>query len=131
MTPRDAADKALDAVPSLPRDEDGPVFAEPWQAQAFAMTLALHQAGQFEWAEWVDIFADEIAKAQGFGDPDIGDTYYHHWLAALERIIGEKGIASAAVLDKVKSAWDRAARQTPHGTPIRLEPGIAEMVRDG
>lgn len=129
MNPRDAAKKALDAVPSLPRDDDGPVFAEPWQAQAFVMTLALNEAGRFTWPEWVDVFSEEIAKAQNAGDPDVGDTYYHHWLAALERILAEKGIAKTELLDQVKSAWDEAARRTPHGLPIELEPGVVEIVR--
>ncbi len=130
MNPHDAARKALDAVPSLPRDDDGPVFAEPWQAQAFAMTLALHEAGRFSWPEWVEIFTDEINKAQSAGDPDFGDTYYHHWLAALERIVAEKGIATEDMLDHVKSAWDDAAKRTPHGAPIHLAAGIVETVRN-
>ncbi|MGE5271139.1 MAG: nitrile hydratase accessory protein [Thiohalocapsa sp.] len=110
-----------DAVPSLPRDpEGGPVFDEPWQAQAFAMTLALHRRGLFGWPEWAAALAAEIKRAQAAGDPDSGDTYYHHWLAALERLLGEKGIADPAMLARYRDAWHHAADRTPHGTPIEL-----------
>ncbi len=110
------------AVPSLPRDEAGPVFHEPWQAQAFAMTLALHKRGLFTWTEWAAALAAEIKRAQAAGDPDTGDTYYHHWLAALEGLIAEKGVTDRATLLRYHDAWDRAADRTPHGTPIELRP---------
>jgi nitrile hydratase accessory protein len=111
----------MELLPSLPRDEEGPVFAEPWQAQAFAMTLELHQAGRFTWPEWAEYLAGEIAAAGSRGDPDLGDTYYHHWLAALEKIVADKGLASAGELSARKHAWDEAARATPHGQPIVLD----------
>ena len=86
-----AAFEALAAVvPSLPRDEGGPVFHEPWEAQAFAMTLALYRRGLFTWPEWAAALSEEIKRAQAAGDPDRGDTYYRHWLAALERLVAEK-----------------------------------------
>lgn len=110
------------AVPSLPRDESGPVFHEPWQAQAFAMTLALNRQGLFTWPEWAAALAAEIKRAQAAGDPDSGETYYHHWLAALERLVAEKGVTDAATLGRYHDAWDRAADRTPHGTPIELRP---------
>jgi nitrile hydratase accessory protein len=109
-------------VPGLPRDEGGPVFHEPWQAQAFAMTLALYKRGLFTWPEWAAALGAEIKRAQAAGDPDAGDTYYHHWLAALERLVAEKGITDAASLQHYHDAWDRAADRTPHGTPIELCP---------
>ena len=110
------------AVPSLPRDEGGPVFREPWEAQAFAMTLALYRGGLFTWPEWAATLADEIKRAQSAGDPDAGDTYYRHWLAALERLVAEKGVADRTSLARYRHAWDRAADRTPHGTPIELRP---------
>lgn len=116
------SDKAvLDAIPDLPRAGDEPVFSEPWQAQAFAMAVTLHERGVFTWSEWADTLADEIKTAQADGDPDLGDTYYRHWLAALERLVSEKQIASAAVLGQRKQQWDRAAKSTPHGQPITLD----------
>ena len=99
---------------------DEPVFAEPWQAHAFALTLALHERGLFSWREWADALAAEIAAAQAAGDADRGDTYYHHWLAALERLVAAKGASSAAELERTRDAWDRAADRTPHGRPIEL-----------
>jgi nitrile hydratase accessory protein len=99
---------------------DEPVFSEPWQAHAFALTLSLHERGLFTWSEWADTLAAEIARAQAGGDPDRGDTYYQHWLAALERIVAEKGASSAAELGRYRDAWDRAADRTPHGRPIEL-----------
>ena len=125
----EAVEGALNAVPSIPRDDNGPVFAEPWQAQAFAMTIALHEGGHFTWNEWVEVFSTEIARAQENGDPDLGDTYYHHWLAALERIITERGIAAGAILADLRDAWDRAAKATPHGNPIFLDDQVIEAVR--
>ena len=117
-----AARRAADAVPGIPRDVQGPVFREPWEAQAFSMALALHQRGLFTWTEWAATLADEIKRAQAAGDPDTGETYYRHWLAALERLVAEKGIASRDTLARYRDAWDRAADRTPHGTPIELSP---------
>ena len=108
------------AVPDLPRDEGGPVFHEPWQAQAFAMTLALYRRGLFTWPEWAAALSAEISRAQAAGDPDTGETYYHHWLAALEGLVAAKGVTDAAALKRYHDAWDRAADRTPHGTPIEL-----------
>ena len=117
-----AARRATEAVPGIPRDEQGPVFREPWEAQAFAMALALHQRGLFTWSEWAATLADEIKRAQAAGDPDTGETYYRHWLATLERLVAEKGVASRETLARYRDAWDRAADRTPHGTPIELSP---------
>jgi nitrile hydratase accessory protein len=117
-----AARRATDAVPGVPRDAQGPVFREPWEAQAFSMALALHQRGLFTWAEWAATLADEIKRAQAAGDPDTGETYYRHWLATLERLVAEKGVASRDTLARYRDAWDRAADRTPHGTPIELSP---------
>jgi len=117
-----AARRATEAVPGIPRDEAGPVFREPWEAQAFSMALALHQRGVFTWPEWAATLADEIKRAQAAGDPDTGETYYRHWLATLERLVAEKGVASLATLARYRDAWDRAADRTPHGKPIALTP---------
>ena len=110
------------ALPGLPRDEDGPVFREPWEAQAFAMTLALYRKGLFTWPEWASALAAEIKRAQAAGDPDIGHTYYRHWLNALERLVAAKQIADADALYRYRAAWGRAAHRTPHGQPIELKP---------
>jgi nitrile hydratase accessory protein len=117
-----AARRAIDAVPSIPRDKEGPVFREPWEAQAFAMTLALHARGLFTWAEWAATLGEEIKRAQAAGDPDMGDTYYRHWLNALERIVQAKGVTNEQTLARYRNAWDHAADRTPHGTPIELKP---------
>jgi nitrile hydratase accessory protein len=118
-----AARRATEAVPSIPRDADGPVFREPWEAQAFAMALALHAHGLFTWPEWAATLGEEIKRAQALGDPDTGETYYRHWLSALERIAAAKGATDARALDRYRAAWARAAARTPHGTPIVLAPG--------
>jgi nitrile hydratase accessory protein len=116
-----AADEATRAVPSIPRDAEGPVFREPWEAQAFAMALALHARGLFTWNEWAATLAGEIKRAKAKGDPDSGETYYQHWLATLERLISAKGVASADTLHRYRDAWDHAADRTPHGSPIELK----------
>jgi len=117
-----AARRATEAVPGIPREGQDPVFREPWEAQAFSMALALHQRGVFTWPEWAATLADEIKRAQAAGDPDTGETYYRHWLAALERLVAEKGIASHDTLARYRDAWDHAADRTPHGKPIELSP---------
>ena len=109
-------------LPGRPVDASGPVFREPWEAQAFALALALHERGVFTWAEWASALAAEIRRAQEAGDPDTGDTYYRHWLAALERLVAEKHVTDAATLVRYRDAWERAAERTPHGTPIELDP---------
>lgn len=119
---RPALQQALDAVPSIPRDDGGPVFREPWEAQAFAMTVALHTRGLFAWSEWAQTLAEEIKRAQAAGDPDTGETYYRHWLAALERIVAAKGVASARTLGRYRDAWGHAASRTPHGATIEIRP---------
>ena len=119
---QDAVAGLAAALPSLPRDDGGPVFREPWEAQAFAMTLALYRRGLFTWNEWAATLAAEIKRAQAAGDPDTGETYYQHWLAALERLVAEKGVADRASLKRYRDAWDHAADRTPHGTPIELRP---------
>jgi nitrile hydratase accessory protein len=122
LNPHDEAARAAAAVAPIPRGADGaPVFREPWEAQAFAMTLALHARGLFTWPEWAAALAAEIRRAQAAGDPDDGSTYYRHWLSAIERLMAEKGIADPAALAARRDAWDRAARATPHGAPILLE----------
>jgi nitrile hydratase accessory protein len=107
-------------LPNLPRDADGPVFREPWEGQAFAMALALHQRGLFTWSEWAAALAQEIKAAQAAGDPDTGSTYYRHWLKALERMVADKQLASGTTLEHHRAAWARAAARTPHGAPIIL-----------
>jgi nitrile hydratase accessory protein len=117
-----ASARATAAVPGIPRDAEGPVFREPWEAQAFAMALALHQRGLFTWTEWAATLADEIRQAQAKGDPDTGETYYRHWLATLERLVAEKGVTTSDTLHRYRDAWDHAADRTPHGQPIELKP---------
>ena len=117
-----AARRATQEVPSIPRDAEGPTFREPWEAQAFAMTLALHERGLFTWPEWAAALAAEIKRAQAAGDPDTGETYYLHWLNALEKLVAEKGVATKATLTRYRDAWDRACDRTPHGQPIDLRP---------
>jgi nitrile hydratase accessory protein len=122
MMDSSAAHNAAAAVPGIPRDADGPVFREPWEAQAFAMALALHARGLFTWPEWAAALADEIKRAQDLGDPDTGETYYRHWLATLEGLIAAKGVATSDTLHRYRDAWDHAADRTPHGQPIELKP---------
>jgi nitrile hydratase accessory protein len=122
MIDRAAARRATAEVTSIPRDDDGPVFREPWEAQAFAMALALHERGLFTWTEWAATIAEEIKRAQAAGDPDTGETYYRHWLNALERLVAEKGVTDRNTLARYREAWDHAADRTPHGKPIELTP---------
>ena len=115
-----AAAKRFAAAPLLPRDEGGPVFAEPWQAQAFAMAVQLSAAGHFTWTEWTTALGAQLQAAVGRGEPDDGSRYFEHWLAALEQLVAEKKLTDLTALRARKAAWADAYRHTPHGHPIEL-----------
>jgi nitrile hydratase accessory protein len=106
--------------PLQPCDGEGPVFSEPWEAQAFGLVIALHQQGLFSWDQWASALSEEIRKAQDQGDPDLGNTYYQHWLCALEKMLRLQGICSDAEMAARKSQWISAYENTPHGKPIEL-----------
>src|SRR5216110_3917060 len=108
FTPQQAMRAAV-AVPGVPRDEDGPVFREPWEARAFAMALALHEAGVFTWKEWAETLGAQIKRAQAEGDPDTGETYYRHWLATMERLVASKGAVDSTTQARYRAAWLHAA----------------------
>lgn len=110
----------LPPLAGMPLDGDEPVFREPWEAHAFALAVTLHERGLFTWPEWAQALSEHIARAQAAGDADLGDTYYRHWLTALESLVARKGASSPDELALFARAWDRAADRTPHGTPIEL-----------
>lgn len=126
LNPIEAAQVAAQAAQKIVRGDEAPVFREPWEAQAFAMALALHNRSLFTWSEWAATLGSEIKRAQAAGDPDTGGTYYQHWLATLERLVTEKGIADEQMLTRYREAWRRAADRTPHGVPIELRPDDIE-----
>jgi nitrile hydratase accessory protein len=105
------------SLPRLPRDAEGPVFAEPWQAQAFALALQLHAQGRFAWTEWAEALSRRLEAA---GAEDDGARYYEHWLATLEDLVTEKQLAAGAELAARKDAWAEAYRRTAHGRPVEL-----------
>ena len=107
-------------LPPIPQDEHGPVFREPWEAQAFAMVLDLYDKGRFTWNEWVEAISGEIAAAKARGDPDLGDSYYRHWLSALEKLVAAKGLSSTDELAARKEAWRHADEHRDFGAPIKL-----------
>ena len=111
----------LAALPRLPRDTGGPVFAEPWEAQAFALAVKLSEEGYFTWKEWAAALAGELMQAADRGEPDDGSRYYQYWLAALERLVLAKGLTDAPAMRERKEAWADAYRHTPHGKPIELK----------
>ncbi len=113
-------DADLASSPGLPRDAEGPVFRAPWEAQAFGMTLALHERGHFTWKEWTERLAGEIAAARERGETDDGTRYYLYWLTALEKLVADKRLVLTPELLARKGEWDAAARATPHGKPIVL-----------
>jgi nitrile hydratase accessory protein len=115
--------ETLAELPPLPRDEGGPVFAEPWQAQAFALAVRLSAQGHFTWKEWAAALAAELKAAADRGEPDDGTHYYEHWLAALEKLVTEKKLTDRKALLDRKEAWADAYRHTPHGNPVELGAG--------
>jgi nitrile hydratase accessory protein len=112
------------STPGLPQDAGGPIFNEPWEAKAFAITLRLHERGLFTWPEWAQALSRQLSHARTHGDPDLGDTYYQHWLTALETLVAAKGAASQEDLTRCAEAWREAAEHTPHGQPIVLDPRV-------
>ena len=114
MSPPERDSALLAALPRLPRDHDGPVFAEPWQAEVFALVVALHARGVFSWDAWTHALGAELAR-----DPDDdGSRYYVHWLAALEGLLASQGLAEPGTLEALRRAWADAYRSTPHGQPV-------------
>jgi nitrile hydratase accessory protein len=120
VIPRSAVLEAGDALLPIAREGEGPIFNEAWEAEAFAIVVALHEAKLFSWSEWTAALAREIAAASRPGDRDPDDSCYLCWLAALERIVVDKGAANRSTLEARKAAWARAAEATPHGKPILL-----------
>ena len=122
----------LTALPTIPRDDEGPVFRAPWEAQAFAMAVVLHERRHFTWKEWAARLADEIAAASARGETDDGKRFYRHWLAALEKLVADKRFVLADELHARYDAWEEAARNTPHGQPIVRAPfqgGCCQLLR--
>jgi nitrile hydratase accessory protein len=115
---KSAFDDGAPELPASARDVEGPVFRAPWEAQAFAITLALHQRGEFSWSEWAKTLSEAIAE--GGSDADTGEHYYRYWMIALERIAARKGLVSELRLRQRRVEWEDAARRTPHGEPIHL-----------
>ena len=113
-------DRALADLPAIPRDVDGPVFAEPWEAHAFALAVELSARGCFTWSEWATTLAGEITTAQDAGDADLGGTYYHHWLRALERLLDDKRLVHEPEIASRAVEWRDAYHATPHGKPVVL-----------
>lgn len=110
-------------LPFQPMDEEGPLFREPWEAQAFALVIALHEQGLFSWTEWAAALSEQITKAQQAGDPDLGDSYYQHWLAALESLSQQKQLSSSEEMHARKAQWRSAYLNTAHGLPVELSSG--------
>lgn len=129
MTTGRNEDTAQQALAGLPPEQRQPTFNEPWEAQAFAITVAMQKRGLFSWSEWADALGAQIRQAQAQGDPDLGATYYLHWLGALEALVQKKGVTDQRTLTHYQAAWQYAAERTPHGEPIVLLP--EDLAEDG
>jgi nitrile hydratase accessory protein len=127
LSPPDSASAqaVLTELPGLPRDTDGPVFAEPWQASAFALAVSLSRQGHFTWKEWAAALGEELRTSAARGEPADGSHYYHCWLDTLERLVTAKGLSDPAALADCKAAWAEAYRRTPHGKPVELTQGVS------
>jgi nitrile hydratase accessory protein len=128
LSQHDPVDELVDALPQLPRDNGGPVFAEPWQAQAFALAVKLSDEGHFTWKEWASALGDELRASADRGEPDDGSCYYQYWLTALERVVTEKGLTTREAMEERKEAWADAYRHTPHGKPVELAAGAGPSI---
>ena len=116
------------SVPTLPSDpsatDEEPVFEEPWEAQAFALVLRVSEQGVFQWSEWTAALTTQISQARERGEQDLGDTYYHYWLAALENLLLENSVLDDKAISSRVEQWRRAYINTPHGQPIELAAGL-------
>ena len=117
----DIAAQCSGALPLPPGAADVPVFAEPWQAQAFAMAVQLHAKGVFTWPQWAHALSQTIAQAGAAGDPDDGSGYYQHWVDALEHLVLAHNLGTAEQIHRLEHAWEAAAVRTPHGQPIEVQ----------
>lgn len=117
----DIAAQCSGALPMPPGAADVPVFAEPWQAQAFAMAVQLHAKGVFTWPQWAHALSQTIAQAGAAGDPDDGSGYYQHWVDALEHLVLAHNLGTAEQIHRFEHAWEAAAVRTPHGQPIEVQ----------
>ncbi len=116
------AAQCIAGLPMPPQAADAAVFAEPWQAQAFAMTVALHAKGLFTWPEWAAALTERLRAVNASGGLDDGSNYYLHWLDTLEGLVLAKQVGDADQLHDLEHAWEAAAARTPHGQPIELQP---------
>lgn len=95
-------------------------FDEPWQAQLFALTVGLSEAGHFSWPDWTQAFG-AVLRARGSQRPQDGSAdYYAAWLEALEGLLDDTGLAENGEAKRVRAAWEAAYLATPHGQPVRL-----------
>lgn len=117
MSPPDR-EASLARSPGLRLSDDGaPVFPQPWAAEAFAMTVHLHQRGLFSWSEWAETLSAELKRQ----DPArCGEDYFDHWVAALTAILVRRGVADEKSVLALQASWQRAAEATPHGRAIEL-----------
>ena len=122
----DAADRFAKS-PLFPRDEEGPVFAEPWQAQAFAIVVQLSAVGHFTWTEWTSALGEQLQAATKRGEPEDGSRYFEYWVAALENLVADKKLTDLTALTERKEAWIDAYLNTPHGQPVELGAKFRQM----
>ena len=116
----DDAAKRVATSPLLPRDEEGLVFAEPWEAQAFAMAVKLSEEGHFTWMEWTIALGEQLQAVLRSGGADDRSRYFEHWIAALEHLVVYKNLTDLTALSERKKAWADSYRHTPHGHPVEL-----------
>jgi len=122
----EAAQRCAMQLPAAFRDENEPVFAEPWQAQAFALAVSLIESGIVSWPQWAQTLGDEISHAADHGIEQDGSGYYELWLRALERLVTAEGLLASADLSELKEGWRQAYSSTPHGKPVHLSGGLID-----
>ena len=116
----DTSQRCAAQLPEGFRNDNAPVFHEPWQAQAFALAVSLIESGKISWNEWAVTLGDEISRAADHGIAEDGTAYYELWLRALERLVTQTGLLDPAHLSGLKEAWRQAYHDTPHGQPVQL-----------
>ena len=103
-----------DAIPRdamIPRDGEGPVFHEPWQARVFAVIVKLCHDGRYDWSVFQQRLIHEVGGADAARDDITG--YYEHWLAAAEKLLVAENLVSVGELAERKA---HVAAHRPHPT---------------
>ena len=95
-SPSDILDQEGPAAP--PRINGELNFESPWESRVFGLTMAMYEAGLFDWEEFRGLLIDEIGQWDAASHPEEDWNYYQHWAAAFERLLADKHLCAPSEL---------------------------------